>query len=465
MDPMRYPLLGLAILITISIATIPAHLGMTVPELELESSGSRVPHEQPARMLYQALDLYFVLFVLFSMTPFITFILWTIMMRIKMRTKRTDNGSSSKRTFPDLFNGNRNPKVTIVIPCYNEARHVGSAVTSAVRQSYEGNIEILVIDDGSSDMTWSIGRTLSSKFHNRTIRALHKVNGGKASALSFGILEATGSIILTTDGDSRLDREAVREVVKTFREYPDAGIVGGYVSIENTHSNFLTKLQEFEYLITQDMIRMNQSDDGSVLIAPGPVFGIRADLSRFFNPIDRTVVEDCDLTQSVLSTKLTTRSNDKARSHTNAPENIRDWLRQRKRWVYGQYQVWKENRWHLTSSPWAVFNYFTWVTTTLSALVFSTFLLMTLTMSIIGSTTYTFIGFIGIRTIIVLLLYFGTRGIIILSHKESRKNIAYLPLMPFYDLVLSFLASYLFLSYLTGLGARIGWGNRSGVVH
>jgi cellulose synthase/poly-beta-1,6-N-acetylglucosamine synthase-like glycosyltransferase len=395
----------------------------------------------------------------------LTLLLWSVYNKITGNGRKWGRGPLKAPNISDPFKDDGNPRVSVIIPCRNEAEHISSAVMSAVRQSYEGDIEVLVIDDGSSDMTWSIGRTLQMDLHRRSVKVLHKEKGGKASALTTGIKASSGTIIVTTDGDSKLEKDAVKEIVRTFRENPDAGIVGGYVSIQNTHVNVLTKLQEFEYLITQDLIRMNQSEDGEVLIAPGPVFGMRTDLSKIVNPVDRTVVEDCDLTQAVLSTKFTTRSNDRARSLTHAPESFKSWYRQRRRWIYGQFQSWRTNKWHLSRKPWAVYTYFTWVLTALSTMVFLFFLSTTIILMAIGSDRQTLLGFISIRTLALLIIYFVSRGAILLYHRETRGHIPYLLLLPIYDMALSMLTTYLYGRYLFGLGARVNWSGRKVVVH
>jgi cellulose synthase/poly-beta-1,6-N-acetylglucosamine synthase-like glycosyltransferase len=465
MDPVRPILLTVAISITVMIAMVPAYVGISVPAFVLETKDDWVPISGPERVFYLVLDGYYVLFVLFNITPFLTLLFWSLYSKMRNSFDRNGKRERSDKQGSGLFTEGATPRVTVIIPCHNEAHHVSAAVTSAIRQTYEGDIEVLVLDDGSTDMTWSIGRTLCMVFHKRSVKVLHKERGGKASALSFGIKASTGKVLVTTDGDSQLDKDAVKEVINTFREHPDAGIVGGYVSIQNTHVNALTKLQEFEYLITQDMIRMNQSDDGNVQIAPGPIFGIRADLAKLMNPLDRTVVEDCDLTQSILSTKMTTRSNDRARALTHAPEAFTTWSRQRHRWIFGQFQAWRENRWHLLRNPWAVYTYFTWAFTAVSVLIFIMFMATTLVMTVIGSDLYSLIVFITIRSLAVLLLYFGTRGMILILHKETRRHLLYLLLLPFYDAVLSFLAAYLYGCYLLRLGTRVKWGGRRVVVH
>ncbi|MFW3146680.1 MAG: glycosyltransferase [Thermoplasmatota archaeon] len=452
----------------IPLLIIPAYIGLTVSNGTLELTGYQRPDTAWELLTFRVLDAYYFLFLMVSIYPFIVLVLWSFIARIQERRIRS-NVSNTKNWMQekpsDIFFKDRFPKVSVIIPCYNEDRYLGSAIANIYKQSYQGEIEVVVVDDGSRDNTWSIGRIFRSKKGKRTTNIYHKENGGKASALKYGIDRAAGKIIIMTDGDSEMDNDAVREIVETFRRYPDAGIVGGFVSIKNSHEGYLTKVQQLEYYITQHIIRTNQSMDGSVLIAPGPIFGMRADLASSMPPLDRTIVEDCDLTMSILPTGFTTRATTRSVSYTNAPSTWSSWLRQRKRWIYGQFQAWRVNRWHLKKNPWGLFTYFTWVTTSISAIVFIIGLLWTLSLIITGSDYYSFLEFISLRTVLIFLLYFITRSMIVISYRQTRFLILYLPLKILYDMVNGMLTAYLYIRYITGVGVKMRWGNRQEVVY
>ncbi|HDD59957.1 MAG: hypothetical protein DRN35_00700 [Thermoplasmata archaeon] len=456
---------ALSLLIAAAIITplvvLPAHAGISISggSLRVTVQGSVSP-EGGFGILYTALNLYYILFIILGVGPFLFFLLWSAFVR---RAQRKKKGRPIGDSFTPLTK--RYPKVSIIIPCYNESRHVGRAVNSSYRQNYPGEIEIIVVDDGSRDNTWSIARIFEVSDKKRSVKVIHKENGGKASALRVGIKHATGEIIVMTDGDGQIDPHAVSEIVRIFREHPDAGVVGGFVSIKNHSKNYLTKLQQMEYIITQHVIRIAQSDSGSVLIAPGPIFGMRAELARQFPPLERTVVEDCDLTMSVLSAGVTTRSTINALSYTDAPESWKAWIRQRKRWIYGQFQAWRENRWHLKSNPWGVYTYFTWVFTAVSALIFLGTMLLTLFFLSQGTHFYSFLEFLSLRTVIITGIYLTSRAAILISYPQTRRLLHYLPLKIFYDIIAGFLTAYLYLRYITGLGVRLNWGTRNEVIY
>jgi glycosyltransferase involved in cell wall biosynthesis len=104
------------------------------------------------------------------------------------------------------------PLVSIVINNYNYAQFLGESISSALKQTYD-NIEVIVVDDGSTDNS----RSLLEGFGDR-IRTILKPNGGQASAFNVGITEAQGEFILMLDADDRLLPMAVRECID---EFPD----------------------------------------------------------------------------------------------------------------------------------------------------------------------------------------------------------------------------------------------------
>jgi len=456
----------LTALIIVPTLIIPSNWGISLTEMNMNLDRSGPSGSEATRTVYILLDTYYLLFMSTMVAPFVFF---TISSTLSLwRSRRSLRGRKIKEGIPKKRAADLDveiPKVSIIIPCYNEAGHVSSTITSCFRQDYPGDIEIIVVDDGSRDETWSIGKIFKTAEKGREIRLIHKENGGKASALKKGIEASTGSIILMTDGDSNVQPHAVSAIVETFREYPDAGIVGGYVFIRNSDSSYLTRLQQLEYIVTQHLIRINQGEDGSVLIAPGPIFGMRADLARALPPLDRTIVEDCDLTLTVLSTIYTTRTTVKAVSQTTAPVDISGWIGQRKRWVYGQFQAWRENRWHLKRNPWGVYTYFTWLTTTASSLTLIGTVLLTLIFFFIDADLYRFLEFISIRSGVIIAIYFISRILVLVHYPEGRRSVHYLPLMMVYDIFSGFFTSYLYIRFITGMGVRIGWGKRSGVVH
>ncbi|MGH9758602.1 MAG: glycosyltransferase family 2 protein, partial [Candidatus Acidiferrales bacterium] len=117
------------------------------------------------------------------------------------------------------------PAVTALIDTYNHERFIEEAIVSALEQDFpSADVEILVVDDGSTDRTPEIVR----KFEPR-VRLIRKPNGGQASAFNTGIPQARGEIIAFLDGDDRWAKKKLQIVTDTMAAHPDIGIVGhGY---------------------------------------------------------------------------------------------------------------------------------------------------------------------------------------------------------------------------------------------
>jgi glycosyltransferase involved in cell wall biosynthesis len=114
------------------------------------------------------------------------------------------------------------PTVTVLIDTYNYGRFVGRAIDSALHQDYPSElVEVLVVDDGSTDDTPQVVRDR----YGDSVRYIRKANGGQASALNLGFREASGDFICILDADDYFFPDKVRVVVDAFLGRPEAGLV------------------------------------------------------------------------------------------------------------------------------------------------------------------------------------------------------------------------------------------------
>src|SRR5689334_4490102 len=112
---------------------------------------------------------------------------------------------------------NFHPGVTILIAAYNEAAAIADTIHSVARQGYAGELEVLVIDDGSKDDTAAIVAALPFPWL-RLIR--QPVNAGKAAALNRGLALAKHDLIVTLDADCYLYKNALRNLVARYAADP-----------------------------------------------------------------------------------------------------------------------------------------------------------------------------------------------------------------------------------------------------
>lgn len=101
-------------------------------------------------------------------------------------------------------------KVSVIVTVYNTEKYIEQCINSLINQTYE-NIEIILIDGGSTDKTPEICRKYESKYKN--IRLVQKENEGVSSARNRGIIEATGDYILFVDGDDWVESNTIETLV------------------------------------------------------------------------------------------------------------------------------------------------------------------------------------------------------------------------------------------------------------
>ena len=136
------------------------------------------------------------------------------------------------------------PIVTALIDTYNHERFLEQAIVSVLIRIFPASeMEILVVDDGSTDRASEIVR----KFEPR-VRYLRKENGGQASAFNFGIPQAQGEIVAFLDGDDWWATSKLSTVVNTFDENPDVGAIGhGYYVVDEAGKMCQTVVPEKKF--------------------------------------------------------------------------------------------------------------------------------------------------------------------------------------------------------------------------
>jgi len=232
------------------------------------------------------------------------------------------------------------PPISILVPAYNEGANIQASIRSLLELDYPC-YEIIVIDDGSTDDTYTRARSMEGRYSGVRVRVLQKRNGGKASALNLGIAAASEDLILCMDGDSRLAPGSLRAATRHFTD-PHVGAVAGNVKVVN-RLNLLTRLQALEYIEGLNIVRHAQAFFRSVVIIPGP-FGVfrRRVLLEAGCYAEDTFAEDADMTLRILERGWKIRYEPGGIAFTEAPESVGDLVKQRYRWTRGLLQALKK---------------------------------------------------------------------------------------------------------------------------
>ena len=233
------------------------------------------------------------------------------------------------------------PLVTVIIPAHNEAKNLSNLLDSLREQSYP-NLEIMIVNDGSTDRTVEIVRNYMRQNTGIQLIDLPRPNHGKAVALNTGLSVANGQFVVVIDADGVVERNCIMRMVAALQQ-PNIIAVAGNVKVAN-RIGFLTKLQALEYVRDINLPRRAFDLMGVSIVIPGPVGGFRKEYVKAVGSYDTdTVAEDYDMTVKLQKAKDGTfhgvRNITDAIAYTEAPENLKDLFRQRKRWYGGMTQT------------------------------------------------------------------------------------------------------------------------------
>jgi len=232
------------------------------------------------------------------------------------------------------------PDVTVVIPAYNEAAGIAATVRSMVTTRYGGRVEVIVVDDGSSDDTAAIVRGLSIP----GVRLIRQANAGKPAALEHGIAEASSDIMILVDGDTVFQPDTLGFLVSPLRD-PRVGAVSGNTKVGNRRG-LLGGWQHLEYVMGFNLDRRLFDMLGTIPTVPGAIGAFRrAALADAGGVSSDTLAEDTDLTMALCRSPWRVVYQPVALAWTEAPSSLRQLWRQRYRWSYGTMQaMWKHRR-------------------------------------------------------------------------------------------------------------------------
>lgn len=235
------------------------------------------------------------------------------------------------------------PAITILIAAYNEAESIVETLASIDAQNYPGKMDVIVIDDGSSDGTPELVAEMVGRYEWLSLMRMPK-NGGKAKALNHGLVAAKASLVITVDADSYLYQSALQSIVERYFEDPrNTRAVAGTVLVRNSRTSWITAAQEWDYFHGISAIKRVQSLFQGTLVAQG-AFSLydRATL-RAIKGWPDCVGEDIVLTWAILKEGYRIGHSEQAYLFTNAPSTLLQFVRQRQRWSRGMIEGFKKH--------------------------------------------------------------------------------------------------------------------------
>ncbi len=267
----------------------------------------------------------------------------------------------------DLIEGAFEPTVSIVIPCMNEEKSIAKTIEKSFAAEYpKEKIEVIVINDGSTDHTLDVLRQMQMKYPELIV-VNWKENRGKRHGMAEGFRRATGEIIVQLDSDSYMHPPTFRELIEPFRN-KTVGAVCAHADPENAEKNFLTRMQAAYYFLSFRILKAAESTFFTVFCCSGCSSAYRRDLvlpvldewlEEKFLGLSVTWGDDRALTNRIVRLGYKTMYSETAQAYTICPDNMKQLMKQQVRWkkgwmvnsLFASKFIWKER-------PFVAFTYF-----------------------------------------------------------------------------------------------------------
>jgi cellulose synthase/poly-beta-1,6-N-acetylglucosamine synthase-like glycosyltransferase/peptidoglycan/xylan/chitin deacetylase (PgdA/CDA1 family)/spore germination protein YaaH len=229
--------------------------------------------------------------------------------------------------------------VSVVIAAYNEGKVIASTLRALLATDYKGDVEAIVVDDGSRDETAAEVKRIAAV--DSRVRLLQQENRGKARALQRALSAVRRGIVVFIDADTQCQRDTLPRLLEPFAD-AGVGAVSGHGKVGNLRT-FIARCQALEYTCGFNLDRRAYNRWNCITVVPGAISAIRKGAIDEAGSLSlQTLAEDTDLTLSLHKHRQRIVYVPDAIAWTEAPESVRTLARQRFRWAYGTLQcLWK----------------------------------------------------------------------------------------------------------------------------
>ncbi|MER6677710.1 bifunctional polysaccharide deacetylase/glycosyltransferase family 2 protein [Streptomyces sp. NPDC000983] len=232
--------------------------------------------------------------------------------------------------------------VSVIVPAYNEKECIANTLQSLARSTHP--IEVIVVDDGSTDGTSELARAAAEELGMRNVRVIRQENAGKPAALNNGVRSASHAIVVMMDGDTVFEPDTVRQLVQPFAD-PEVGAVAGNAKVGNRNT-VIGAWQHIEYVMGFNLDRRMYDLLRCMPTIPGAIGAFRRDaVLEVGGMSEDTLAEDTDITIALHRAGWRVVYQEHARAWTEAPASLKQLWSQRYRWSYGTMQaLWKHRK-------------------------------------------------------------------------------------------------------------------------
>ncbi|HEV8425791.1 MAG TPA: glycosyltransferase family 2 protein, partial [Actinomycetes bacterium] len=170
---------------------------------------------------------------------------------------------------PPLRSSHPTTPVTVLIAARNEAERIEEAIAYVARQDYPGSVQVLVVDNGSTDGTRAIAEAFGAA-NGLDVRCIDEPRPGKSHALNTGLATVQTELVITLDADTLLHPRAIRQLIARLLSAPDdVQAVAGSVLVRNSRDNLWTRMQEWDYFLGIASVKRMQGLYQGTLVAQG----------------------------------------------------------------------------------------------------------------------------------------------------------------------------------------------------
>lgn len=239
------------------------------------------------------------------------------------------------------------PSVAIIVPCWNEAETISGTCDSLLALDYpKDKLEIILVDDGSTDATAAVMKSFA---HHSNVRTIFKENGGKHTALNAGIAATAAELIGCLDADSLVEPDSLKEIVSCFAD-KDVAAATAAMSVHRP-KNLLQHMQNAEYTFGISLRHAYASVNG-LYVTPGPFSFYRRDIVDELGGFRYGhQTEDMEMALRIQQAGHKIENAPHARVYTKAPATLVKLVKQRTRWtsgflrnIFGEYRSLIGNR-------------------------------------------------------------------------------------------------------------------------
>lgn len=243
--------------------------------------------------------------------------------------------------------------ITILVPAYNEAEDILNTLNSIAAVSYEGQIDIIVINNNSTDQTAEKCRAFIDSYPltNKHFILIDETQAGKNFALNSGLKLVDTKLVMTIDADTVLHPDSITYIVSKINSEANVGAVAGCILVGNPKQNLMTRIQDWDYYISINAIKRCQGEYRSTLVAQGAFSIYQTDLVKQIGGWQDSIGEDIVLSWDILKLNKKVLFEPLAISYTKVPSTLPIFLKQRARWARGMIEAIKQIR------PWKQGNY------------------------------------------------------------------------------------------------------------